>query len=233
MARLKRNKSVSKGGKPGSIKWIESILKTKLSIFSPRCRISWNWFLEVLKSSFSAPNEGMNMYLGTLILGGPFPFHPLGDCSVARLLQRKMHSEGRKPGSLKRKVLQFPEEQQKRPWQKKHVVFLKDFFLLNNITSGNKQMFGASWINLGEKSPDLGVSNCEISSKWCHQVSYTIDCKIERTNYFFCWNSLNTFLQRAHVFWWRISNGNKRNHNDGFLGLFWRAKNSRKNIFKH
>ena len=78
--------------------------------------------------------------------------------------------------------------------------FWKDFFLLNNITSGNKQMFGASWINLGEKSPDLGVSNCEISSKWCHQVCYTIDCQIERTNYFFCWNFLNTFLQRVHVF---------------------------------
>ena len=30
-------------------------------------------------------------------------------------LQRSMHSEGRKPGSLKRKALQFPEEQQKRP----------------------------------------------------------------------------------------------------------------------
>lgn len=57
---------------------------------------------------------------------------PLGTrhCSVARLLQRKMHSEGRKPGSLKRKALQFPEEQQNWPCQKKIHGFFRLHFLL-------------------------------------------------------------------------------------------------------
>ena len=112
--------------KHNSIKTIKTICFIKTKLFSPGCSILWHMWWQRhtshLRLKLQNTNaNSFNLFFNLCSLFFSFFSHFTLFTSVHfnslyfEALQRSMHSEGRKPGSLKRKALQFPEEQQKRP----------------------------------------------------------------------------------------------------------------------